>query len=72
LSPEGFDWIYDQVNPEVWLASISGGTDVCTAFVGGNPISPVYEGEIQCIGLGVDLQSWDENGAPLHEEIGRW
>jgi acetoacetyl-CoA synthetase len=70
LSPEGFDWIYDQVNPEVWLASISGGTDVCTAFVGGNPISPVYEGEIQCIGLGVDLQSWDENGAPLHEEIG--
>lgn len=70
LSPEGFDWIYEQVNPEVWLASISGGTDVCTAFVGGNPISPVYEGEIQCIGLGVDLQAWDENGMPLHDEIG--
>jgi acetoacetyl-CoA synthetase len=70
LSPEGFDWIYEQVNPEVWLTSISGGTDVCTAFVGGNPISPVYEGEIQCIGLGVDLQAWDENGMPLHDEIG--
>lgn len=70
LSPEGFDWIYEQVNPEVWLASISGGTDVCTAFVGGNPISPVYEGEIQCIGLGVDLQAWDENGTPLQDEIG--
>ncbi|MFY7828741.1 MAG: acetoacetate--CoA ligase [Flectobacillus sp.] len=70
LSPEGFDWIYEQVSPDVWLASISGGTDVCTAFVGGNPISEVIEGEIQCIGLGVDLQAWDENANPLQNEIG--
>ncbi|WP_026997716.1 acetoacetate--CoA ligase [Flectobacillus major] len=70
LSPEGFDWIYQHVKSDVWLASISGGTDVCTAFVGGNPMLPVYEGEIQCIALGVDLQAWDENGRPLHNQIG--
>lgn len=48
LPPEGFDWIYTHVKPDIWLTSISGGTDVCTAFVGGNPLLPVYEGEIQC------------------------
>ena len=47
LSPEGFDWVYDRLGPDVWLFSTSGGTDVCTAFVGGVPTLPVYRGELQ-------------------------
>lgn len=48
LPPEGFSWIYEAVKNDIWVASISGGTDVCTAFVGGCPILPVRAGEIQC------------------------
>ena len=70
LPPEGFDWIYASVKPDVWLTSMSGGTDVCTAFVGGNPLLPVYEGEIQCRALGCAMQSYDENGQPLADEVG--
>ncbi len=70
LPPEGFDWIYEQVKPDVWLTSMSGGTDVCTAFVGGNPLLPVYEGEIQCRTLGCAMQSFDEQGQPLLDEVG--
>jgi acetoacetyl-CoA synthetase len=70
LPPEGFDWIYDQVKSDVWLTSMSGGTDVCTAFVGGNPLWPVHEGEIQCRALGCAMESWNEQGQPMQDEVG--
>ncbi|MDX2200074.1 MAG: acetoacetate--CoA ligase [Phycisphaerae bacterium] len=65
LAPEQFRWVYDNVKQDVLLASISGGTDIISCFMLGNPILPVYEGEIQCRGLGMDVQSWDENRTPL-------
>jgi acetoacetyl-CoA synthetase len=70
LAPEGFQWVYGHVGKEIWLFSTSGGTDVCTAFVGGCPLLPVYEGEIQCRGLGCAVESWDEQGRPLTDELG--
>lgn len=65
LPPEGFRWVYERVKPNVWLSSMAGGTDVCTAWVGGNPLLPVYEGEIQCRCLGCAMESWDEDGHPV-------
>jgi acetoacetyl-CoA synthetase len=65
LSPEGFDYIYEAIFPEVQLASISGGTDIVSCFVLGNPLSPVYRGEIQGPGLGMDVDIFDDNGKPL-------
>jgi acetoacetyl-CoA synthetase len=70
LSPEGFRWIYEHVGADTWLFSTSGGTDVCTSFVGGVPLLPVYEGELQGRLLGVDVQSWDPDGKPLIGEVG--
>ncbi|MBO9637106.1 MAG: acetoacetate--CoA ligase [Siphonobacter aquaeclarae] len=70
LSAEGFDWVYAHVKPDVWLSSMSGGTDVCTAWVGANPWRPVYEGEIQCRCLGCAMDSFDEDGHPLVDEVG--
>lgn len=70
LPPEGFDWIYKEIKSDVWLASISGGTDVCSAFVGGNPLWPVHMGEIQCRALGCKLESFDEAGQSVTEEVG--
>jgi acetoacetyl-CoA synthetase len=70
LPPEGFEWIYQQVKNTVWLASISGGTDVCSAFVGGNPLLPVYAGEIQCRALGCRLEAYNENGLPVTGQVG--
>ena len=54
----------------MWLFSTSGGTDVCTAFVGGCPLLPVYEGELQCRALGCAVQAWDEEGSSLSDEVG--
>ncbi len=65
LPPEGFQWVYERVKPDVWLSSMAGGTDVCTAWIGGNPLLPVYEGEIQCRCLGCAMESWDEYGHPV-------
>jgi acetoacetyl-CoA synthetase len=62
LAPEGFSWISDQLGADTWLFSMSGGTDLCTAFVGGVPTLPVYRGEIQAAALGADVQSWDADG----------
>jgi acetoacetyl-CoA synthetase len=62
LPPEGFEWVYAHVKPDIWLASISGGTDVCGCFVGGVPLLPVYSGEIQCRALGVNAQALDTDG----------
>ncbi len=65
LAPEGFDYIYDKIMPHVQLASISGGTDIISCFVLGNPLSPVWRGEIQGAGLGMDVDVFDENGHAL-------
>lgn len=70
LPPEGFDWIYDKVKKDLWLTSISGGTDVCSAFVGGNPLWSVYSGEIQCRALGCKLEAFNEAGKPVLGEVG--
>ena len=70
LSPEGFRWVYDHVGEDTWLFSTSGGTDLCTAFVGGVPILPVYEGELQARALGASVESWDPEGRPLTGEVG--
>lgn len=70
LPPEAFDYVYDHIKKDLWLCSMSGGTDVCTAFVGGCPWLPVYEGEIQCRALGCDMYAYDENGNPVWDEVG--
>jgi len=70
LSPEGFDWIYEHVGEDTWLFSTSGGTDLCTAFVGGVATLPVYRGELQARALGAAVEAWDEDGEPVVEEVG--
>jgi acetoacetyl-CoA synthetase len=70
LSPEGFDWIYEHVGADTWLFSTSGGTDLCTAFVGGVATLPVYRGELQARALGAAVESWDEEGRSLVGEVG--
>ena len=70
LPPEAFEWVYDHVKKDVWLCSISGGTDMCTAFVGGCPILPVYMGEIQCRTLGCAVYSWDDKGQHAENRVG--
>ena len=68
LSVESFEWVYSQVAADVHLASISGGTDLCACFVGGDPTGPVYAGEIQRPALGMDVDVWTAEGTPA--EIG--
>ncbi|HEX4838005.1 MAG TPA: acetoacetate--CoA ligase [Solirubrobacteraceae bacterium] len=70
LPPEGFHWVYKHAGRDLWLFSTSGGTDVCTAFLGGCPLLPVYEGELQCRALGCAVESWDEQGRSLQDELG--
>lgn len=70
LPPEAFDYVYESIKEDVWLCSMSGGTDVCTAFVGSTPTKPVYEGEIQCRALGVSLYAFDEMGNAVTDEVG--
>ncbi len=70
LSPEGFRWVYEHVGADTWLFSTSGGTDLCTAFVGGTPLEPVYEGELQARALGAAIESWDPEGHPHVGEVG--
>jgi acetoacetyl-CoA synthetase len=65
LVPEGFDYVYSNIKEDIQLASISGGTDIISCFVGGNPIGPVYRGEIQCAGLGMAADVVDESGQPV-------
>jgi len=64
LPAEGFRWVYDNVGSDLLLASVSGGTDVCTAFVGGCPLVPVYAGEISCRYLGAAVSAFDAGGQP--------
>lgn len=70
LPVEGFVWVYENVKTDVWLVSTSGGTDVCTAFVGGSPILPVYAGEIQARALGAYVQAFDDEGKSITNEVG--
>ena len=70
LSPEGFEWVYEQLGSDTWLFSTSGGTDVCTAFVGGVPTLPVYLGELQARALGAKVEAFDEQGRSLTGQVG--
>jgi acetoacetyl-CoA synthetase len=70
LAPEGFDWIYEHLGSDTWLFSTSGGTDLCTAFVGGVPTLPVYRGELQARCLGAKVESWGPEGHPHIDEVG--
>ncbi len=70
LSPEGFDWVYREIKQDILLASISGGTDIVSCFVLGNPVLPVYRGEIQCRGLGMAVDVFDDEGKPVRSEKG--
>jgi acetoacetyl-CoA synthetase len=65
LSPESFDYVYQCVKPDVHLASISGGTDIMSCFAIGNPALPVYRGEMQCRGLGMAVDVWDDDGKSI-------
>ena len=70
LAPEGFQWVSDHLGADTWLFSTSGGTDVCTAFVGGVPTLPVYRGELQGASLGCKVEAWDPDGRALVGEVG--
>jgi acetoacetyl-CoA synthetase len=70
LAPEAFDWIYEKLGDDIWLASVSGGTDIAGAFLGGAPIVPVYRGELPARCLGVDVRAWDEHGNDLDDQVG--
>jgi acetoacetyl-CoA synthetase len=70
LSPEGFQYIYDNIKSDVCLSSISGGTDIIGCFVGGVPVLPVYRGEIQTRMLGMAVDAWDDEGQPIRGEKG--
>ena len=70
LAPEGFDYVYAAVKEDLCLASISGGTDLVSCFALGNPIAPVWRGELQCRGLGMRVEVWNEHGEPVRETKG--
>ena len=65
LSVDGFKFVYDEIKKDLQLASISGGSDINGCFALGNPIGPVYEGELQCRGLGMKVEAFDEHGRPV-------
>jgi len=65
LLPASFDWVYSAVKEDLHLASISGGTDIVSCFMLGNPIGPVHRGQLQCAGLGMKVEVWDDEGRPL-------
>lgn len=70
LAPQSFDFVYEAIKPDLQLASISGGTDIISCFVLGSPTLPVWRGEIQCIGLGMAVEVWDDEGRPIAGEKG--
>ncbi|WP_435610616.1 acetoacetate--CoA ligase [Streptomyces sp. C10-9-1] len=70
LPPDGFRWLHDEVRADLWIASVSGGTDVCSCFAGAVPTLPVRIGELQAACLGTDLRSFDPQGRPLVGEVG--
>jgi acetoacetyl-CoA synthetase len=70
LPPEGFAWAYESVKTDVWLASVSGGTDVASAFIAGSPLLPVRAGELQCRALGAAVDAFDDSGRSLVDQTG--
>jgi acetoacetyl-CoA synthetase len=70
LPPQAFEWIYENISEKLHLISLSGGTDVCSAFMGGCPYLPVYSGEVQCRMLGANIEAWNDEGKPVVEEVG--
>lgn len=70
LPVEGWHWVYDAVKRDLWLDAPCGGTDVCTPYVGGNPMLPVHAGEMQCRFLGTRVESWDAEGRHATDRIG--
>lgn len=70
LAPQSFDYVYRDVHPDVHLASISGGTDIISSFAGGNPMLPVWRGELQCRSLGMAVEVYDGDGKPIHGSPG--
>lgn len=70
LSPEGFQWIYLNVASDILVGSFSGGTDMCTGFLGPCPLSPVYAGEIQCRCLGAPIEAYNQFGKPVVDQVG--
>lgn len=70
LPISGFEWVYDQVKDDIWLFSTSGGTDLCTAFVGGSPLLPVHAGELQARSLGAAVRAFNPHGEEVIDEIG--
>ncbi|WP_029354281.1 acetoacetate--CoA ligase [Bosea sp. 117] len=70
LAPESFSYVYEAIKPDLHLASISGGTDIVSCFVLGDPTAPVYKGEIQAAGLGMAVDVWSDDGQPVRGERG--
>ncbi len=70
LAPEGFDFVQDAIGRSIQVASIAGGTDIVSCFVLGNPVLPVRRGEIQCAGLGMDAQVFNDDGERVFDENG--
>ena len=70
LPGDCFRWVYEHVKSDVWLGSVSGGTDVCTAFVLSHPWLPVYPERLQCRGLGAPIEAWDEDGRAVWNQVG--
>ena len=69
-TPETFKWFYDNVKQDLWVTSQSGGTELCSGFVGASPTLPVYAGEIQARCLGMDVRAWSDEGKELFDEVG--
>ena len=70
LPPEGFRWVYENVKEDVWLASVSGGTDIVSGFLAACPLLPVHASELQCSGLGIKAAAFDEDGNELVDQVG--
>jgi acetoacetyl-CoA synthetase len=70
LSADTFEWAYSGIKSDLWVSSISGGTDVCTPFVAGCPLLPVHAGEIQCRCLGAKVEAFNDDGVPVVGEVG--
>ncbi|MFC6884144.1 acetoacetate--CoA ligase [Actinomadura yumaensis] len=70
LPPEGYEWVYDAVGRDLLLGSLSGGTDLCTGFLGPTPLLPLHAGVIQARGLGAKVEAYGEDGEPLVDEVG--
>ncbi|WP_258103165.1 acetoacetate--CoA ligase [Marinoscillum sp. MHG1-6] len=70
LTDHHFDFVYQDIKPDVQLASISGGTDIISCFMLGNPIGPVFKNELQCRGLGMKVETYNDEGQPITDEVG--